>query len=172
MLTIGQLSESTGIPTSTLRFWERRGLLTADARQGGQRRYTEEALTKVALLRLCQDAGWTLTEIGQIVRERSQVSPEWRDLVRAKMDHLEAEIAQLSHAHHMLEHALECPHPDITQCPKFREALEHRKGIPTTLDKLKSELAPCPHPLADLPLSHEGQERDGAGQQHQQAAHN
>ena len=172
MLTIGQLSESTGIPTSTLRFWERRGLLTADARQGGQRRYTEEALTKVALLRLCQDAGWTLTEIGQIVRERAALSPNWRDLVRGKMDHLEAEIAQLSHAHRMLEHALECPHPDITQCPKFREALEHRKGIPTALDQLKSELPACGHTLGDLALGDEGQERDGAGQQHQQAAHN
>ncbi|HEX4221263.1 MAG TPA: MerR family transcriptional regulator [Pseudonocardiaceae bacterium] len=171
MLTIGQLSEATGIPTSTLRFWERKGLLTADARKGGQRRYTEEALTKVALLRLCQDAGWTLAEIGQIVRERLALAPNWRDTVSTKMNQLEAEITQLNHAHKMLEDVLECPHADITQCPKFREALEHRKGIPVTLDLLKSELPACGHALGDLTLGHEGQERDGAGQQHQQAAH-
>lgn len=171
MLTIGQLSEATGIPTSTLRFWERKGLLTADARKGGQRRYTEEALTKVALLRLCQDAGWTLAEISQIVRERLALAPNWRDTVSTKMSQLETEIAQLSHAHKMLEHVLECPHTDITQCPKFREALEHRKGIPVTLDQLKSELPACSHPLGDLALGHEGQKRDGAGQQHQHAAH-
>jgi DNA-binding transcriptional MerR regulator len=156
MLTIGQLSEATGIPTSTLRFWERKGLLTADARKGGQRRYTEEALTKVALLRLCQDAGWTLTEIGQIVRERLALSPNWRDTVRTKMDHLETEIAQLSHAHKMLAHVLECSHTDITQCPRFRLALEHRKGIPTALDELRSELPTCADPLGDLPLGDEG----------------
>lgn len=172
MLTIGQLSDATGIPTSTLRFWERKGLLAADARKGGQRRYADDALTKVALLRLCQDAGWTLTEIGQIVRERMALSPNWRDLVRGKMDHLEAEIAQLSHAHQMLEHALECPYPDITQCPKFRAALEHRKGIPTVLDKLGSELPTCQHAPGDLAFGDEGQERDGAGEQHQHAAHN
>lgn len=171
MLTIGQLSEATGIPTSTLRFWERRGLLTPDARKGGQRRYTEEALTKVALLRLCQDAGWTLTEIGQIVRERLALAPNWRATVRTKMDQLETEIAQLSHAHKMLEHVLECPHKDITRCPKFRSALEHRKGIPTILDELKSELPTCTHAPGDLPLGDEGQERDGARQQHEQAAH-
>jgi MerR family redox-sensitive transcriptional activator SoxR len=172
MLTIGQLSEATGIPTSTLRFWERKGLIEPDARRGGQRRYADGALTKVALLRLCQDAGWTLTEISQIVRDQAALSPNWRLMVRAKMDHLEAEIAQLSHAHQMLAHALECPHSDITQCPKFREALEHRKGIPAALDQLKSELPACEHPLGDLALGDEGQERDRAGQQHEQAAHN
>ncbi len=171
MLTIGQLSDATGVPTSTLRFWERKGLLVADARTGGQRRYTEEALTKVALLRLCQDAGWTLAEIGQIVRERLALSPNWRATVRTKMEHLEGEIRQLSHAHDMLEHVLECPHPDITQCPKFRAALEHRKGIPTTLDELRSELAAGGHAPGDLPLGDEAQERDRACQQHQQAAH-
>jgi DNA-binding transcriptional MerR regulator len=171
MLTIGQLSEATGIPTSTLRFWERKGLLTPDAREGGQRRYTDEALTKIALLRLCQDAGWTLSEIGQIVQERLALSPNWRELVRTKMDHLETEILQLSHAHEMLEHVLECPHTDITQCPKFRKALEHRKGIPTTVDELKSELAAGEYPLRDLPLRDEGQERDRACQQHEHAAH-
>jgi DNA-binding transcriptional MerR regulator len=172
MLTIGQLSEATAIPTSTLRFWERKGLIEPDARHGGQRRYTDEALTKVALLRLCQDAGWTLTEINQIVRERLALSPNWRGTVRTKMDHLEAEIAQLQHAHQMLAHVLECPHQDITQCPKFREALEHRKGIPDTLDQLKSELPACRDPLGDLAFGDEGQERDGAGQQHEHAANN
>ena len=172
MLTIGQLSEATGIPTSTLRFWERKGLIEPDARKGGQRRYADEALTKVALLRLCQDAGWTLTEINQIVRERLALSPYWRDTVRTKMDHLQAEITQLQHAHQMLAHALECPYPDIGECPKFREALEHRRGIPDILDQLKSELPACEHTLGDLALGHEGQERDGAGQQYQQAAHN
>lgn len=164
MLTIGQLSDATGIPTSTLRFWERKGLLAPDAREGGQRRYTDEALTKVALLRLCQDAGWTLSEIGQIVRERLALSPNWRELVRTKMDHLEAEIHQLSHAHEMLEHVLECPHADITQCPKFRTALERRRGVPTTLDELRSEPAAGGHAPGDLPLRDEAQERDRACQ--------
>jgi DNA-binding transcriptional MerR regulator len=172
VLTIGQLAESTGLPTSTLRFWERKGLLIPDARQGGQRRYSEDALTKVALLRLCQDAGWTLAEIRQIVQERAALSPNWREFVRTKMDHLEQEIAQLHHAHRMLAHVLECPHTDITECPKFREALEHRKGIPATLDGLRSELPASLDALGDLPLGHEGQERNGACQQHEQAAHN
>lgn len=170
MLTIGQLSDATGVPTSTLRFWERKGLIEPDARQGGQRRYADDAQTRVALLRLCQDAGWTLTEISQIVRERLALAPNWRGTVRTKMDHLEAEIAQLQHAHQMLAHVLECPHQDITQCPKFRAALADRKGIPDTLDQLRSELPACGHPLGDLALCDEGQERDGACQQHEHAA--
>jgi DNA-binding transcriptional MerR regulator len=167
VLTIGQLSTATGVPTSTLRFWERKGLLPADARRGGQRRYDEDALTKVALLRLCQDAGLTLSEIGQIVHERVALSPSWRSFVRTKMDRLEENIAQLEHAHTMLAHALECPHEDITQCPKFRQALDNRRGIAPGTD---SELATCGHALRDLSFGDEGQERDGAAEQHQQRA--
>jgi MerR family redox-sensitive transcriptional activator SoxR len=167
VLTIGQLSTATGVPTSTLRFWERKGLLPADARQAGQRRYDEDALTKVALLRLCQDAGLTLSEIGQIVHERVALSPSWRGFVRTKMDSLEENIAHLQHAHAMLAHALECPHEDISQCPKFRQALNHRRGNPPGVD---SELATCPDPLRDLSFGDEGQERDGAREQHEQGA--
>ncbi len=170
MLTIGQLSTATGIPTSTLRFWERRGLLAADARQGGARRYEQDALTEVALLRLCQDAGLTLAEIGQIVHERVAQSPSWRGFVRTKMDRLEENIAQLQHAHEMLAHALECPYPDISQCPKFRTALAHRRGVPAESVTGESELATCADALGDLALGDEGQERDGAGEQHQQGA--
>jgi DNA-binding transcriptional MerR regulator len=167
MLTIGQLSTATGIPASTLRFWERNGLLAADARQGGQRRYDEDALTKVALLRLCQDAGLTLSEISQIVHERVALSPSWRSFVRTKMDSLEENITHLQHAHEMLAHALECPHEDITQCPKFRQALDNRRGAARGP---YSEFATCADPLRDLSFGDEGQERDRAREQHKQGA--
>ena len=78
MLTIGQLAAASGVPTSTIRFWERRDLLVPTARSGGQRRYTDDALAQVGLLRLCQDAGFTLTEIQQMLAQRAGDPTRWR----------------------------------------------------------------------------------------------
>ena len=69
LLTIGQLSAETGVPTSTIRFWERKGLLIPDHRQSGQRRYTSGAVRSVAMLRLLQEVGLTLADI----RDRKSV---------------------------------------------------------------------------------------------------
>ncbi|HEX3649100.1 MAG TPA: MerR family transcriptional regulator [Pseudonocardiaceae bacterium] len=128
MLTIGQLAEATGVPTSTIRFWERRDLLTPQARSGGQRRYTEDALARVGLLRLCQDAGFTLTEIRQVLAQRAADPTRWRGLVEAKMVDVANSLRELNKAYDLLSHALECTHEDIMKCPRFQAAVVHRAG--------------------------------------------
>lgn len=128
VLTIGQLSEATGVPTSTIRFWERRGLLRPAGRSGGQRRYTTDALSDVGMLRLCQDAGFTLSEIQELVTKQATDHYRWRGLVEAKMTAVEDMLRKLNKAHDLLTHALECEHEDITRCPTFRAAVEHRSG--------------------------------------------
>ena len=130
MLTIGQLSTASGVPTSTIRFWERRELLRPRAREGGQRRYDEDALYHVGILRLCQDAGFTLAEIKQVIDLRSS-DPGWRDLVAAKMVDVEASLRRLNKAHDLLAHAVECEYDDITLCPKFQAAVLQRTHVPT-----------------------------------------
>lgn len=128
MLTIGQLAEATGVPTSTIRFWERRNLLRPDARQAGQRRYGEEALTRVGVLRLCQDAGFTLAEIAELQSRHGGDSEAWHELMRAKLASVEESLARLTKAHHLLSHAVDCPYRDIADCPEFREAVRSRTG--------------------------------------------
>ncbi|HEX3648004.1 MAG TPA: MerR family transcriptional regulator [Pseudonocardiaceae bacterium] len=128
MLTIGQLAVASGVPTSTIRFWERRDLLTPAGRSGGQRRYTEDALAQVGLLRLCQDAGFTLTEIRQVLAQRAADPTRWRELVEAKKADVANSLRRLNKAYDLLSHALECTHDDITRCPEFQAAVEHRVG--------------------------------------------
>jgi DNA-binding transcriptional MerR regulator len=128
MLTIGQLATASGVPTSTIRFWERRGLLGPDTRIGGQRRYREEALTQVGVLRLCQDAGFTLAEIRQMMAQRPIDPTGWRALVEAKMVSITDSLRRLDKAHDLLSHALDCEHDDITKCPRFLMAVDKRTG--------------------------------------------
>lgn len=126
MLTIGQLAAASGVPTSTIRFWERRDLLVPAARSGGQRRYTEDAPAQVGLLRLCQDAGFTLTEIRQVLAQRAADPTRWREVVEAKMVDVATSLRKLQKAYDLLSHALECTHDDIVKCPRFQAAVENR----------------------------------------------
>jgi DNA-binding transcriptional MerR regulator len=126
MLTIGQLSEATGVPSSTIRFWERKGLLPTAERRGGQRRYTDTAVTQVATLLLCQEAGFTLAEVREIEDELATRTDTWRDFIRAKVADIERDQARLAHAKTLLEHALECRHEVLGECPDFQAVVASR----------------------------------------------
>ena len=126
MFTIGELAEATGVPASTIRFWERKGLLPVAERRGGQRRYTDAALMEVATLLLCQEAGFTLAEIGRIEDELATRTDTWRDFVRAKITDIERDQARLAHAKTLLEHALECHHEVLGECPDFQAVVASR----------------------------------------------
>ncbi|MFF1561204.1 MerR family transcriptional regulator [Streptomyces sp. NPDC058279] len=118
-MTIGQLAETTGVPASAIRFWERHGLLPVPERQGGQRRYPPEAAQRIVVLRTCQQAGLTLAEIGELQED----PPRRQAMIRAKITEVEQRMIDLEHAHQLLVHALQCGEEDITGCPKFREQM-------------------------------------------------
>ena len=124
LLTIGQLSAETGVPSSTIRFWERKGLLAPARRQSGQRRYEAAAARSVALLRLCQEAGLTLADIRRFRDERAVTPGSWHTLVDQKLADVERQITALEHARKLLSHAATCHHDDLLACPGFQEWFE------------------------------------------------
>lgn len=63
LIAIGELARRTGLASSALRYYERVGLLSPAARAGGRRHYATSSAERVALVQLCQDAGFTLREI-------------------------------------------------------------------------------------------------------------
>jgi DNA-binding transcriptional MerR regulator len=81
---------------------------------------------RIALIRLYQDAGFTLAEIRQLLADRSRGRRSWSRLAERKIDELDARIAEAEHARELLEHALGCPHHDLHSCPNFRAALQAR----------------------------------------------
>lgn len=62
-MTIGELAIESGVPASTIRYWERIGVLPVPARISGQRRYLQDALHRLAVLRLAQACGFRLEEM-------------------------------------------------------------------------------------------------------------
>ena len=121
LVTIGELACRTGVATSALRYYERLGLLSPAGRAGGRRHYRPSSAERVALIRLCQDAGFTLAEIGRLLEGWSRA---WGRLAERKIAELDARIADAQRAKKLVTHALECPHRDLLACPNFRSALE------------------------------------------------
>ena len=118
-MTIGRLAEITGVPASAIRFWERHGLLPEPERASGQRRYPPEAAERIILLRMYQQAGLTLAEIGEFQQDR----PRRQAMIRAKLAELDQLVIDLEHARTLLAHGLQCSKPDILRCPTFKKQL-------------------------------------------------
>jgi DNA-binding transcriptional MerR regulator len=126
LVPIGELARRTGVATSALRYYERIGLLSPAGRAGRRRRYEESSAERVALIRLYQDAGFTLAEIGQLLAATGRGRRDWGRLAERKIAELDTRIADAQRARKLVEHALECPHRDLLACPNFRSALDAR----------------------------------------------
>ena len=124
LIAIGELARRTGLASSALRYYERAGLLSPTARAGGRRHYGPSSAERVALVQLCQDAGFTLREIRALVTAWSRRSRLWAPLAKAKLRELDARITQAKRAKTLVQHALACPHRNLVTCPNFRAALE------------------------------------------------
>ena len=130
LVPIGELARRTGVATSALRYYERIGLLSSAERAGGKRHYSPSRAERVAAIRLCQDAGFTLAEIGRLLAAWGRRDRDWDHLAERKVMELDARIEDAGRARKLVMHALECPHEDILACPRFRAALDARVDDP------------------------------------------
>jgi DNA-binding transcriptional MerR regulator len=126
LVAIGELARRTGLASSALRYYERVGLLSPSARAGGRRHYDASGIERVALIQLCQDAGFTLREIRALLAAGSGRGRSWRRLAEGKVQELETRIARAERAKALIQHALACPHRSLVTCPNFRAALGAR----------------------------------------------
>jgi DNA-binding transcriptional MerR regulator len=124
LIPIGELARRSGFATSALRYYERIGLLASAERAGGKRHYAPSSGERLALIRLCQDAGFTLAEIRRLIPAWGRGGRSWTPLAERKIMELDARIEDAQRARNLVEHALECPHRNILECPRFRSALE------------------------------------------------
>jgi DNA-binding transcriptional MerR regulator len=129
LATIGEVARRAGVATSTVRYYERRGLLRPDARESGQRRYRPETLRVLIFIGMLQDAGLSLDDIDGVLSATTKV--EWKDIGRRRLEALNEEIARLENARSYLEGALLCrfDHP-LTQCKVMGEEIDRRLDEP------------------------------------------
>ena len=130
-LTIGEVARRAGVPTSTVRFYERRGLLAPDGRRSGQRRYRVGTMRRLVFIGMLQDAGLSLDDIAGVLD--APTVTDWKAIARRRLAALEGEIARLQQARAYLEGALLCryDHP-ATECRIMGEEIDRRLALPAS----------------------------------------
>jgi MerR family redox-sensitive transcriptional activator SoxR len=111
-LTIGELSDRTGVAPSALRFYEVEGLLHPTRSAGGQRRYHRDAIRRVSFVRVAQEVGLSLAEVrealGSLPQERTPTAKDWERLARSWRPRLDAQIAMLERLRDRLSGCIGC----------------------------------------------------------------
>jgi MerR family redox-sensitive transcriptional activator SoxR len=127
LMTIGEVARRAHVATSAIRYYQRRGLLSADARQSGQRRYRIETLRRLIFIGMMQDIGLTLDEVRGILH--AATATEWKPIAGQRLEALDEQIAQLRHARGLLAAALWCryDHP-ATDCKVMGAEIDRRLG--------------------------------------------
>jgi MerR family transcriptional regulator, redox-sensitive transcriptional activator SoxR len=111
-LTIGALSDRTGVATSALRFYEAEGLIHATRSPGGQRRFPRATLRRVSFIRVAQQVGLTLDEIRGALHalpdRRTPNEKDWHRLSASWRPRLDAQIAMLERLRDRLDGCIGC----------------------------------------------------------------
>jgi MerR family redox-sensitive transcriptional activator SoxR len=127
-MTIGEVAKQAGLNASAIRFYEKAGLLPRPTRSGGQRRYDEGILPRLALLDWAKQCGFTLGEIRELFGKSGEtpLSHRMQKLCGQKIDELETLSSRITLMRGLLERAQKCRCMDVQECG--RRILNRRRS--------------------------------------------
>ena len=122
-MDIAEVAKRSGVPASTLRYYEEKGLIASVGRSGARRSFLPAVLDQLALIALGQAAGFSLDEIGVMFTPEGKASID-RRMLSAKADDIDLTIKRLKAMSEGLRHAAACPAPNHAACPSFQRLLK------------------------------------------------
>lgn len=139
-LSVGEVARRSGVPVSTLHFYETKGLINSERTPGNQRRYSRDVLRRVAVIRVAQRAGIALanieTALATLPAAATPSRAAWRQLSVSWRADLDARIAQLQKLRDTLDDCIGCGCLSIDRC-----------RLRNPFDKLATK-GPGPHRLS------------------------
>jgi MerR family transcriptional regulator, redox-sensitive transcriptional activator SoxR len=118
--SVGQLAQRSGVPVSTLHFYETQGLIRSQRSSGNQRRYSRDTLRRVAVIRIAQRVGIPLLTIGQTLASlpdgRTPTLADWRRLSAAWRAELDTRIERLQALRDQLTDCIGCGCLSLQRC--------------------------------------------------------
>jgi len=118
-MKIGALARRTGLNASAIRYYEKVGLLAGPHRSGGQRRYSDEEVPRVLLIRFASEMGFTLAEVKLFLsglRDDAPVGPRWRKLARRKIGEVDRTIERAQRLKQLFQNLLRCRCRSLKMC--------------------------------------------------------
>jgi len=121
-ITIGEVARRTNVRASAIRYYERVGLLPEPVRVNGRRRYDQEVIGHLALIKGAKRAGFTVREIGALLHgfpTELGAAERWRTLASEKLVEVNELIAQLGEMRTRLKAALRCECSSLDECAEL-----------------------------------------------------
>jgi DNA-binding transcriptional MerR regulator len=116
LLAIGELAERTGVPATTLRYYDELGLVRPEARAAGRRRYAASAVRDVGVIVFLREIGFSLAEIGRFLAGDRR---DQQEMIEKKLAELAEQRHRIEVARTALEHGRQCPASQPTKCARF-----------------------------------------------------
>jgi MerR family copper efflux transcriptional regulator len=141
-LTIGEAAALFGLASSTLRWWEKEGLVKPERRGASRRLYGREELRRIALVHICRNTG--LMPLGAIAKVLDvETAPgHWQETISGHIATLDDQIHKITAARTYLMHMLGCKHDDPTRCPHLDEEIRRHTPWQPERDERGSDSAP------------------------------
>ena len=129
-LNIGAVARQAGVRASTLRYYEKEGLLPRAARSGGKRIYADSILERLEVIEFAKECGFRLEEIRRLLHGApgERVSARWQTLVRDKLEELKAQQKRIAVMQSLLERAGKCQCLDVSECGRNLLARRYEAG--------------------------------------------
>jgi MerR family redox-sensitive transcriptional activator SoxR len=120
-LSVGQVSQRSGVAISALHFYERKGLIRSVRTNGNQRRYPRDVLRRVAVIKVAQRTGVPLATIrqalGALPTDRAPTAADWNKLSARWRDDLDRRIRRLTELRDRLGGCIGCGCMSLKVCP-------------------------------------------------------
>lgn len=142
-LTIGEVARRAGVPASSIRYYERLGLLPRPERSHGQRRYDEDVLGKLGFIGVAKSAGFKLREIKELIDGAADLGEQMRSLSSRKLDEVEELLKSARAMKVWLEAVKECGCATPADCALFPAPGEQPADAASPLRVVRVEGKDC-----------------------------
>lgn len=120
-LTIGQVAKRSGVPVSTIHFYESKGLISSQRSSGNQRRFPSTVLRLIAIIKVAQRTGVPLEEIKQALAKYGTnaklTAAQWRTISAELRASLDERIKKLTRLRDELDSCIGCGCLSLAECP-------------------------------------------------------
>lgn len=121
-LDIREVADFSGVLPSTLRFYEKKGLIKPVGRNGLRRQYHKNVLNKLQLVALGQAAGFTLDEMAVMLNTEGRTVID-RELLHQRAREIDGTIRRLKLLSRGLKHVARCTEQEHTDCGEFKNVV-------------------------------------------------
>jgi MerR family redox-sensitive transcriptional activator SoxR len=120
-LSVGEVAARSGIPVSTLHFYETKGLIKSLRSRGNQRRYPRSVLRRIAVIKIAQRTGIPLADIQKTLsflpEDRAILAGDWERLSENWRADLDERITRLTALRDQLTSCIGCGCLSMQECP-------------------------------------------------------